>query len=142
MKNEQQSSVCVGYANTCTDVRVSLRTTHSVFGPSLQCIHTSNKHVTIVHYRYMFIYVVECPITFLYDQTVLHIFRLNFTKVSIQRMTSGGLALFTAQYQTHNSINNTKMTAFWNISWCSLVEVYRRFIGAYSLHKQGLFSFA
>jgi hypothetical protein len=135
MKNEQKSSVCVGYANTCTDVHVSLRTTHCVFGPSfqsvLQCIHTSNKHVTIAHY----IYVVECPITFLSDQNVLHTFRLNFTKVSIQRMTSGGLALFTAQYQTHNSINNTKMTAFWDISRYSLVEVYRRFRGAYCLHK-------
>jgi hypothetical protein len=30
-----------------------------------------------------------------------------------------------------------KMTVFWDVSPCSLVEVYRRFRGAYCLHHQG-----
>jgi hypothetical protein len=32
---------------------------------------------------------------------------------------------------------NMKMTAFWDIVPCSLVEVDRRFRGAYCLHHQG-----
>jgi hypothetical protein len=31
-----------------------------------------------------------------------------------------------------------KMTGFWDVVLCSLVEVYRRFRGAYYLHHQGL----
>jgi hypothetical protein len=30
-----------------------------------------------------------------------------------------------------------KMTVLWDIAPCSLVEVYRRFRGAYCLHHQG-----
>jgi hypothetical protein len=32
----------------------------------------------------------------------------------------------------------TKVTAFWNIALCSLVEVDRRFRVAYFLHHQGI----
>jgi hypothetical protein len=32
---------------------------------------------------------------------------------------------------------NKKITAYWNIAPCSLVEVDRRFRGAYCLHHQG-----
>jgi hypothetical protein len=31
-----------------------------------------------------------------------------------------------------------KLTVFWDVALCSLVEVYRRFRGAYSLHHQGV----
>jgi hypothetical protein len=31
-----------------------------------------------------------------------------------------------------------KMTTFWDIAPCSLVEVNRRFIGPYCLHHQGV----
>jgi hypothetical protein len=30
-----------------------------------------------------------------------------------------------------------KMAVFWDVAPCSLVEVYRRFRGAYCLHHQG-----
>jgi hypothetical protein len=30
-----------------------------------------------------------------------------------------------------------KMTVFWDVAPCSLVEIYRRFRGAYCLHHQG-----
>jgi hypothetical protein len=32
---------------------------------------------------------------------------------------------------------NMKMTAFWHIAACSLVEVGRRFMDAYCFHHQG-----
>jgi hypothetical protein len=34
------------------------------------------------------------------------------------------------------SMSLIKMTVFWNTAPCSLVEVYRRFWGAYCLHHQ------
>jgi hypothetical protein len=33
---------------------------------------------------------------------------------------------------------NMKMTVFWDVAQCSLVEVYRRFRGACCLHHQAL----
>jgi hypothetical protein len=32
---------------------------------------------------------------------------------------------------------STKVTVFWDVALCSLVEVYGRFKGAYSHHLQG-----
>jgi hypothetical protein len=33
---------------------------------------------------------------------------------------------------------NVKMTVFWNVAPCNLVEIDRRFRGAYCLHHQGV----
>jgi hypothetical protein len=35
------------------------------------------------------------------------------------------------------TVASVKMTALWDIASCSLVEVYRRFRGAYCLHYHG-----
>jgi hypothetical protein len=32
---------------------------------------------------------------------------------------------------------NMKMTDFWDVAPCNLIEIYRRFGGAYCLHNQG-----
>jgi hypothetical protein len=40
---------------------------------------------------------------------------------------------------SHDEISSwMKMTVFWNVAQCSLVEIDRRFRGDYCLHHQGL----
>jgi hypothetical protein len=39
--------------------------------------------------------------------------------------------------QVHSARNTLKTTVFWDIAPCSLVEIDRRFGGAYSLHHNG-----
>jgi hypothetical protein len=41
------------------------------------------------------------------------------------------------QVTTQRTNIDMKMTAFWDVAPCSLIEVYGRFRGAYCLHHQG-----
>jgi hypothetical protein len=52
-----------------------------------------------------------------------------YTYVQSQDINAGVYELHKAR-----TVTVLKMTAFWDIAPCSLVEVFRRFIAAYCLH--------
>jgi hypothetical protein len=41
------------------------------------------------------------------------------------------------RYHRHENLKSLKMTVFWYVALCSLVEIDRRFRGTYCLHHQG-----